>query len=352
MQLSDKSEPPISGQIWLCPHRWLTHDEARKYLQTVAPLPDPDIAVHISPCPRWACRAWITHQVIHVPAAPNECATQPDLTLPKRGDFTLCTFFRLCKIEIGNADAHVVASQRLTRKRVKHALSNLKIPACSHVSLSDRLVRDHFHPDCLLLRNLNRRYRPCICSTAPWPSASRHCRRCPKFRDQDSFTWFAFQAQESESVGRKYLELSLTLHRHLGSLLDCPAEAGWTCHALDVHQLSPLPLVAQEWMFAMGRQGRADRLAGHPETFWSAYNQFRHDLRSAWFRRKALASAEGRELLDDDDGDGAYRVRTSHLTPDRVLEQKAPPGKHESGEGLPKLSRPEDEAPPPYTETV
>jgi hypothetical protein len=347
--LSDKSEAPVSGQIWLCPHRWLKQHEARKYLQTVAPVPNPDVTVHISPCPRWACRAWITHQVTHVPVVPNESTAESYLNSPKRSVFTLCTRFRLCKIEIGNADSYAVASQLFTRKRVNHALSTLNIPACSHVSLSNSIVRDHFQPDCLLLQNLDGRHRPCICSTAPGPSLSRHCKQCIQCQDQDSFTWFAFQAKESENGGRKYLELCLTLRRHLGSLLpDGLAEAGWTCHALDVHQLILLPLVTREWLYAMGRQGRADRRKGISKTL-CMYYQFRQAIRSALFRRRALASAEGRELLDDD---GDYRVQKYHLTPDRVLKQKDPPGRHKSGEELQKNSRPEEQAPPPYSEAV
>jgi hypothetical protein len=347
--LSDKSELPESGQIWLCPHRSLKHHEARKYLQTIAPIPNPDVTVHISPCPRWSCRAWVQHQVTHVPVVPDESTTKSHLSLPKRSDFTLSTLFRLCKIEIGNADAHVVASHRFTPERVKHALSKLNIPACNHVSLSDRFVRDHFQPDCLLLKTLDRRYRPCICSTSSWPSPVRHSKRCLKCRDQNSFTLIAFQAQESENLGRKYLELCLTLQRHLGSLPHGPSEAGWTCHALNVHQLDLLPLVAQEWLAVVAQQARSARLEGDPGTP-SIYNQFRNFLRFALFQRKAFACVEDEELLDDCK---TRKERKYHLTPEIVLKQKDPPGKHESGEEtLQKHSLPEEQAPPPYTEAV
>ena len=339
-QTSAISEPKAtsSGRLWLCPHRSLEHHEARTYFHTLAPTPRDEYNIHFTPCSRRDCSSWMKHSLTHVPTRASMHGPQLNTA------FILATTFYLFKIEVKSSDPLVAMSKHFTPKKIKHALSKLTIPICSHICLSDSVISGHFRPDCLLLAKLDRRYRPCICSGSPMPSLAKHYKRCLDCQDQGSLSWLSFQAQEFESAGRRLIALHLTVRRDLGPLGEGQHGAGWTCHAFDAKQTSLLAPVYREWMAMMIRERRSAEGHGDLERT-SRFDRFRELLRCAFLTRDPLDYVEDPTLMEE------YRDHNEskhHLALEAVLEQKAKDG---CSKVLKDDSPLRGEAPPPYADT-
>lgn len=278
--------------------------------------------------------------------APDVPSLRSDYSLPPKTPFTLWTNFNLSKVEVQNADPLVPTSRLFASSRVKHALSRLNISVYSHLVLSDRVVSDHFRPDCLLFRKPDGRYRSCIFSSSFKPSLIRHYKEYNKCEKEKSSTSFSFQVEEVERHGGKHIVLILTLLRGLGPLLKGSPEASWTCHVLDATKIYLLPHVYREWVDMMIQERKS---AGGMKKVErpSKSDQIREFIRAAFSNRKSIDFVEDPSHMQDFHLHHKYKY---HIDLDAVLKQSDPPTRAETGENSRKDVAPEGQATPPYAE--
>ena len=335
MPQTQNPEKSDGGRLWVCPHRSVEHHEAQTYFHTLAPTPSDNLTISFSPCSQCDCKKWIRHSLMRIVPAAHSHGSQLDYGT---SHFLLWTFFNLFKIKVNSTDSLAAISKHFTPKKVKHTLSKLTIPICSHIRLSDSIVSGCFRPNCLMFVRSDRRYQPCICSGSPVSSTTKHYNRCLDCENQGSISRFMFQAHESLRAGRRHITLQLAVLRDLGPLGESQQQAGWTCHTFNATQTSLLAHVYQEWM-AMGIQKHRSAQDHGILKRMSKFDRFRDLLQCVFGTQDSLGWVEDPALTKEFK---KYHEKKNHLTLDAVLRQgEASKGDHPV----------EEEAPPPYTES-
>jgi hypothetical protein len=241
-----KIQESVHGYLWLCPHKSIRRHEAGDFFRQLAPAARDNHVVTCQPCNNPKCRLDIIPDVLQEPSIGPVSNPIAEGSEP-RTTFTLQTTIRLYDKEIGSEDSLHIAPSIFTAKDVKHALSKLNIPICTHLSLSDDTVYNHFQPNCLLFTRLDGRRRPCICSKSHGRSYRSHFKRCATCDAQGCLTDFGYKAWEYNKLGRKWLMLGIAIYRRLGALLDGPTEPAWTCHSFSRSEIRSLPRIYREW---------------------------------------------------------------------------------------------------------
>lgn len=222
MDSQRKADPsPPSLRLWLCPHRSLSINSARKIFSSTAPN-----TIRLIPhCHPTTCHSDITTLVETSDASPPF--------------YTLRTFISL--ITIGTtSSAKALKSLRPTLPKflIKQLLPHLNIPICRHLSLSNNAVAHIYKPRRVTLMEEEPIYR--------------FCRPCTNL---DVGSGFAFVENPYPHIPstetNPTFNLAIEIVRSVGTLSD-PTDPHWNLRALPP-DMDSLADRWSEWLAESGR---------------------------------------------------------------------------------------------------
>jgi hypothetical protein len=221
----DSEEPTPAPTIWLCPYVSNTLEQARILLLYKPPDASHGYMEEIRTCGN-ACNGNMNARVIHY------------LTEPPA--LSIMNLIRLFEVEEVRDFVKTIKS-RTTADYLHTVISNLRLPLCRHLYVSDLLVGKTLP----LPNDVSTRESACPCSEGaiPWPPRFRHFLSCPRYavcqacHTEGSYTAVGLLAMNNEKHGAAKLFLQLAVFRELGCVMD-ESEPGWKCHALSSSTLA------------------------------------------------------------------------------------------------------------------
>lgn len=138
--------------MWLCPHKTIKFEEARRMLLYKPPSANDNYMEKAFRCEDRACSTSLSHGIAH----------------SGRGNWrTIGLITENTLLVVSNCDDHVqTMCQHFTTNRIKLALAQLDFPLCRHLRTSDPVVYNHYTPNCTTHRWMDGPPMDCKCPTA------------------------------------------------------------------------------------------------------------------------------------------------------------------------------------------
>jgi hypothetical protein len=225
--------------LWLCPHKTVTFEEARRMLLYKPPSANDNYIEKVFRCEDRACSTSLDHGVAHN---------------GKGNQHTIGLITEITLLVVSDCDDHVqTIRQHFTTNRIKLALAQLDFPLCRHLRTSDPVVYNHYTPNCT--KHVRMDGPPMDCECPPPPGAHRttmhrrdyegrhfkNCQKCLELPFTD--TCFCFRTRHQIVDGTRKLILSIDIWQDLGDL-NKDTDQGWTCRAQSPAQTE---LYSQQW---------------------------------------------------------------------------------------------------------
>ena len=235
--------------IWLCPHRQVTHQEARKMLLYCPPDAGDEYSETLPPCPSClTCSDYVSTSLLH--------SFKGQHTLTLRTEVTL--------LSVSSYTKPIAATRCFSFDRVVLALSKLDLPLCAHLSASDSEVQRHHRYYCFLLEALGQPPEKCVCHPGTWHSRpyGAHFKNCKDCYQGGTCTQFGLIAREKLLDGRPVMCFLLVIFRELGTCMrerkdEIPQ--AWLMHtSLEFFRHSPAELEKtwKEWVGFMAKRSK------------------------------------------------------------------------------------------------
>lgn len=229
--------------MWLCPHKTITFEEARRMLLYKPSSASDDYIENVFLCEDRACSTSLAHGIAH----------------RGRGNWhTIGLLTGITLLVASDCGDHVQTIRRhFTTNRIKLALAQLDFPLCRHLRTSDPVVYNHYTPNCTKHRRMDGPAMDCKCPPPPGAHRTtrhrrdyedRHFKNCQKCLELPFVnTCFCFRTQHQIVGGTSKLILSLDIWQDLGDL-NKDTDQGWTCHAQSPAQTELYSQQWQRWM--------------------------------------------------------------------------------------------------------
>jgi hypothetical protein len=227
--------------LWLCPHTYVTLDQARDMFLYRPPDAEDGYTERLRTCHDEYCRFEVINSVTH--------------SFRDQHTLTLRTNLTLLRIQ-GCEDYNEASKRSFTVQRVNLALSHLKFPMCRHIRTDAYNVINCFNPSCIYLPKWDGTNVSCTCRDHESPfsqAGDHHFRACLGCRKEGCETVFGFRACATTWDGRKDLLLQLELYRGLGCMENSHAP-GWRCHAYYEGKIDQITRDWQLWIDSIGLQ--------------------------------------------------------------------------------------------------
>ena len=239
----------MNPSIWLCPHKQVTHQEARKMLLYCPPDAGDEYIETLPPCPSClTCSDHISTSLLHSFKGQHILTLRTEVTL-----FSVRSYTK-----------PIAATRCFSYDRVGLALSKLDLPLCAHLSASDWEVRRYHRYYCFLLEALGQPPGKCVCHLGTWQSRPHgaHFKNCKDCYDGGTCTQFGLIAREKLLDGKPVMCFLLVIFRELGTCLrerkdEIPQT--WLMHtSLDFFRHSPAELEKtwKEWVGFMAKRSK------------------------------------------------------------------------------------------------
>ena len=224
--------------MWLCPHKTITYEEARRMLLYKPPSPI-DNYMEVFQCEDRACSTTLRHGLAH----------------RGRGNWhAIGLITEITLLVVSDCDDHVwIIRQHFTANRIKLALAHLDFPLCKHLRTSNPVVYNHYTPNCTKHLRMGGPAMGCKCPLPPGTHRKirhrrdyevRHYKNCQKCLELPfADTCFCFRTWHRTVGGIRKLILSIDIWHDLGCL-NRDSDQGWTCHAQSPVQTE---LYSQQW---------------------------------------------------------------------------------------------------------
>jgi hypothetical protein len=225
--------------MWLCPHKTITFEEARRMLLYKPPSADDDYMEAVFRCEDRACSTSLLHGIVH----------------RGRGNrHAIGLITEIALLAVSDCDDHIeTIRQYLTTNRIKLALTQLDFPPCRHLRTSDPGIYNRYTPNCTAHLRMDVPAMDCRCPLPPGAHRTtkhsgdyedyhfRHCLKCLEPSSVD--TSFCFQTRHRIVDGTGKLILLIIIWQDLGHLnKDTDRES--TCHA---QSPAHAELYSQQW---------------------------------------------------------------------------------------------------------
>jgi hypothetical protein len=225
--------------MWLCPHKTITFEEARRMLLYKPPSANDDYMEKVFRCEDRACSTSLGHGIAH----------------RGRGNWhAVGLITEITLLVVSDCDDHVqTIRQHFTTNRIKLALAQLDFPLCRHLRTRDPVVYNHYTPNCTTHLRMDGPAMDCKCPPPPGAHRTtrhhrhyedRHFKNCQKCLELPFVdTCFCFRTRHRTVDGTRKLILSIDIWQDLGDL-NKDTDQGWTCHAQSPAQTE---LYSQQW---------------------------------------------------------------------------------------------------------